>query len=333
MHGSPQSSERFTVSPRRYVQLAHVALAALTLIVFTGAAVRLTASGLGCPDWPRCYGKPYPPLDTHSVIEFGNRVLSGLVTLAVLAAAIGAVRRRPYRRDLVRISLLLPLGAFAQAALGAFTVKSELQYGWVMAHFGLSMVMMIAAVWLVWRARREPGAAPPTNERVVVWSVRAFAAIALVTLASGMFATAAGPHAGGEPGQSERFEPRGGYSLEWVVQRHGRVGDVVGIAAVALWVLLWRRGAPRRLRRWSTALVALVGLQGLVGALQWRYELPAELVWVHVVLATLTWIAALWCVLLTGRSAPKRPAAVGDRAKNGRAPSREEVAESLVEQV
>ena len=150
-----EKTNGYTVTPRQYVKIAYFALAVLTLIVGTGAAVRLSASGLGCPDWPRCYGKPYPPLTTHSMIEFGNRVLSAFVTLGVLGAAVGAMRLRPYRRDLVYIAWLLPLGAFAQAALGAFTVNSELHYGWVMSHFGLSMIMMIPAVWLVWRARRE----------------------------------------------------------------------------------------------------------------------------------------------------------------------------------
>jgi cytochrome c oxidase assembly protein subunit 15 len=310
----------FTLTADQYSKVAFFALGSLTLIVFSGAAVRLTSSGLGCPDWPRCYGNPYPPLNAHSIIEFGNRVLSGLVTIGVFAAAIGAMRRRPYRRDLAVLAWLLPLGALAQAVLGALTVESELQYGWVMAHFGLSMVMMIAAVALAWRAKRRPGTRQLSTDKVAVWSVRALVPLTFCALLSGMAATAAGPHAGGKPGEVARFEPRGGDSLEWVVHRHGRVADILGIAAVAVWVILWRRRAPRNLRVAATVFAVLVGIQGLIGSIQWQTQLPAELVWLHVVFATVTWIAALWLCfsagLLTGEKTA--PATHGVRAPSER---------------
>src|ERR1700693_1249635 len=102
-------TDGFTVTPSQYAMVAYVALAALTLIVLTGAAVRLTGSGLGCPTWPKCYGNVYPPLNTHAVIEFSNRVLTVPVSIAAGAAWVGALRRRPYRRDLVWLGGLLPL--------------------------------------------------------------------------------------------------------------------------------------------------------------------------------------------------------------------------------
>src|SRR5713101_9954804 len=104
-----------TISPRTYARVSLVALAALTLIVLTGAPVRLTGSGLGCPDWPKCYGRAYPPLDAHALIEFSNRVITGPVAIAAGAAWLAAVRRRPYRRDLVWLGALLPLGVIGQA--------------------------------------------------------------------------------------------------------------------------------------------------------------------------------------------------------------------------
>src|SRR5215218_9712632 len=117
---------RLTLTPRQYRRVAELALVFLTLIVFTGAAVRLSGSGLGCPDWPKCYVRVAPPLQTHAVIEFGNRILSGFVGLAAVAAGLLAWRRRPFRRDLAMIGALLPLGVVGQAVLGGFTVRNHL---------------------------------------------------------------------------------------------------------------------------------------------------------------------------------------------------------------
>ena len=103
--------------------------AALALIVLTGAGVRLTGSGLGCPDWPKCYGGTVPPLDTHAVIEYGNRLLTGFVGLAVIAASVLAWFRRPFRWHLALFGALLPLGVIGQAILGALVVKYHLAPG------------------------------------------------------------------------------------------------------------------------------------------------------------------------------------------------------------
>ena len=146
----------YTVTPAQYALVAYTALGALTLIVLTGAAVRLTGSGLGCPTWPKCYGNVYPPLNTHAVIEFSNRLITVPVSIAAGLAWLLAIRRRPYRRDLAWLGALLPLGVIGQAVLGGFTVKGALDYGWVMGHFALSMLILVAAVVLAWRASREP---------------------------------------------------------------------------------------------------------------------------------------------------------------------------------
>src|ERR1700736_3353613 len=156
-----ERTNSFTVTPEQYARTAYVALGALTLIVLSGAAVRLTGSGLGCPDWPKCYGRAYPPLNTHALIEFSNRVITVPVSIAAGAAWLLALRRRPYRRDLVWLGALLPLGVVAQAVLGGFTVRGALDYGWVMGHFALSMLIILAATALAWRASHEP----PAHER------------------------------------------------------------------------------------------------------------------------------------------------------------------------
>src|SRR5438034_487277 len=143
-----------TISAHTYARVTLVALAALSLIVLTGAGVRLTGSGLGCPDWPKCYGQAVAPLETHAIIEYGNRLISGLVGLAAVAAGALAFLRRPYRRDLAILGVLLPVGVVGQAVLGGFTVRNHLAPGFVMGHFGLSMLILIEAVALSCRATR-----------------------------------------------------------------------------------------------------------------------------------------------------------------------------------
>ena len=265
-----------TLTPTQYAVVAYVALGALTLIVLTGAAVRLTGSGLGCPTWPRCYGNIYPPLRTHAVIEFSNRLITVPVCIAAGLAWLGALRRRPYRRDLMWLGALLPAGVLAQAVLGGLTVRGALDYGWVMAHFALSMLILVPAVVLVWRVRaeldgwpvgREPSAldagedaesrtsvaslggvvprpAYQPTDRTLVRSVRALVGLAALTIFAGTAATAAGPHAGGSPGQKiNRLDFDGRETMDFVIHRHGEIAFVFGLAAVAVWWLARRREA------------------------------------------------------------------------------------------
>ena len=126
---------RLHLSPERYFVVAAVALVALTLIVFTGAAVRVTGSGLGCPNWPQCYknGRLVAELNSHAWIEFGNRLFTGFVAVAAIAAGLLAFVRVPFRRDLAILGVLLPLGVVGQAVMGGLTVLYGLAPGWVMA--------------------------------------------------------------------------------------------------------------------------------------------------------------------------------------------------------
>ena len=153
---------RIQLTPQQYFLVASVAMGTLVLIVFTGAAVRVTGSGLGCPDWPNCYedGRLTPELGTHSYIEFGNRMLTSIVGhQRGRGASCSRSRAGPFRRDLALLAALLPVGVLGQAVMGGLTVLYGLAPGWVMAHFALSMVIIVAAGALVWRARPawQPG--------------------------------------------------------------------------------------------------------------------------------------------------------------------------------
>jgi cytochrome c oxidase assembly protein subunit 15 len=297
---------RLAVNPEQFRKLAYVTLAALTLIVLTGAAVRLTGSGLGCPDWPKCYGKALPPISTHALIEFSNRALSGLVGVMTVVAAVLAFTRRPFRRDLAVLAVLLPLGVVAQAVLGGFTVREHLAPGFVMAHFALSMIVLVAAVALAWRSAHEPGSRPRSEDRVAVWSIRALAPLGALTIFAGTAATAAGPHAGGSPGQRiHRLHFKGPATLQWVIHRHATIAAVFGIAVVVVWLLRRRTMSQQADLEPLTVLGVLLAAQGLVGSVQYELQLPSDMVWVHVTLATITWVVLLWAVAAAGRLAPR----------------------------
>jgi heme a synthase len=297
---------RLTVTPSQYRRVTYIALAALTLIVFSGAAVRLTDSGLGCSNWPKCGGTPLPPLAAHALIEFGNRAVSGVVGLIAVIAAVLAFRRRPFRRDLAWLALTLPLGVVAQAVLGGFTVLAHLAPGFVMAHFSLSLLILVGAVALAWRSTFEPGSRPRSNDRLAVWSVRALTPLAALTIFAGTAATAAGPHSGGVRGQHvHRLHFEGADTLSWVIHQHATIAAVFGVCLIGVWLLLRRRGAGERALEPVTALGLLLAAQGLVGSAQYELALPAELVWVHVALATASWLVVLWAVAAAGRLMPR----------------------------
>jgi len=222
--------DRLRISPQLYANVALVALAALSLIVLTGAGVRLTGSGLGCPDWPKCYGQTVPPLDTHAVIEYGNRVLTGLVGLAVIAASVLAWFRAPFRGHLALFGALLPLGVIGQAILGALVVKYHLAPGLVMSHFILSMLLLDAAFALAWCSRYEPWERRRSADRLGVWAVRGLIPLGQLTILAGTIATASGPHAGAHEGQLvHRFDFEGTGTLEWIVQRHSAIATAFGL--------------------------------------------------------------------------------------------------------
>jgi cytochrome c oxidase assembly protein subunit 15 len=223
-----------------------------------------------------------------------------------VAAGALAFRRRPFRRDLAVLGVLLPLGVVSQAVLGGFTVRNHLAPGFVMGHFALSMLILVAAVALAWRARYEPGERPRSLDRFGVWAVRGLLGLGALTIFFGTVATAAGPHAGGGgTGDTiDRLEWRGNDTVSWAIHQHGAIATVLGIAIVGVFFLLRRRSAPEDILTPVGTAAVLLAIQGLVGAVQYALEVPAEIVWVHVGLATLTWLTLLWATAAAGRPAP-----------------------------
>ena len=307
---------RIELTPRRYSLLAYAALAALALIVLTGAGVRLTGSGLGCPDWPKCYGHAYPPFSSHALIEFGNRALSGAVGVLTVLVFAAAFLRRPFRRDLAWLSATLPLGVVAQAVLGGFTVREHLAPGFVMAHFSLSMLILVGAVALAWRAAGEPATSTADRlDRAPRWAVLGLVPLGAVTIVAGTGATAAGPHAGGSPGQRiHRLTFKGADTLQWMVHEHATIAAVFGVAVIGTWYLCRRRGAHGKLIEALTVLGVLLAAQGLIGSVQYELRLPTDMVWLHVGLATASWLVVLWTAALAvgGRRLP----VPGDRERS-----------------
>lgn len=294
--------KRIEISPERYAQVTLVALIALVLIVFTGSAVRLTASGLGCPDWPKCYGGYIPPTQINAWIEYGNRLLTGFVGLAVIAASVLAFFRRPYRWHLAVFGALLPVGVIGQAALGAFVVKHHLPPELVIGHFLLSMVLLDAAFALFWCSRYEPGERRFSTDFLGVWAVRSLIPFGQLTVLLGTITTASGPHPGDHDEELvRRFDFKGEDTLEWIVQRHAAMAVIFAVAVLVVLFILLRKGGDRRAVRPVQVTFGLILFQIALGITQWLLNLPAIMVWFHVVTATLIWLAVLWSVAAAGQ--------------------------------
>ncbi len=257
-------------------------------------------------------------LNSHAWIEFGNRMFTGFVALSAVAAGLLAFFRVPFRRDLAILGVLLPLGVVGQAVMGGLTVLYGLAPGWVMGHYLLSMAILVAAGALAWRSRPAFEGAERAADRATARAVWALFALGAVTIFVGTAATAAGPHAGGE-GTGDvvhRFTFKGASTVNWLINRHGVLAAALGVLAVATWWLARRRDADRELRTRLTRICLLLALQGVVGIVQFQLELPAEIVWVHVALATLTWVGIVLAAMQVGApaSAPALSPRAGARA-------------------
>ena len=304
-----QRERRLDIAPERFATIARWALWSLVAIVITGSLVRLTGSGLGCSDWPTCEpGEFVPAADFHGWVEFGNRIVTGLVSLAVVVAVAASWWRQPRRGDLVWWSLGLVAGVIFQIGLGAVTVLTHLSPPIVMSHFLASQVLVSAAVVLQHRASWEPphggnGTAPlPTHVRTLAWLAATLTAAALWT---GTVVTGTGPHGGDE--HVERLQ----YALPSVARIHGITVAVLA-AAILLLALRVRRlaattggDATTELGRRIRIVIGVMAVQAAIGYVQYFNELPVLLVALHVVGATLLTITMTRLVLAaeTGRRA------------------------------
>ena len=278
------------LSPVQFATLAAAELLALWLIVGTGAAVRLTDSGLGCRHWPGCErGHPLPAKNYHAYIEFGNRVVGGDVNIVTLLAWLGARRTPTLSRSSERLALVLFVGTLAQAPLGYLAVKSDLRWPVVMAHLLLSMLLVAGAVVLTLDARASiEGYVAPLVPRELQLLGYAFTAACLALVVSGTFATAAGPHSGGGK-HIDRFA-----TLRPTVYAHAVfVGVFLATLIFSLGYLAARRGRSPRLFVFGVAVLVLLLVQMGVGELQWRTHLPWGVVLVHVVLAATVWASVV----------------------------------------
>jgi cytochrome c oxidase assembly protein subunit 15 len=271
---------RLEFSPTRFLQLTLISLGALWLIVLTGAAVRVTDSGLGCRHWPGCEaGHPLPAKDYHAFIEFGNRALGGVVIFSVLLTAVAARFVPGLSRRGRRLALWVFAGTLAQAPLGYLAVNSDLH-------------------WPVLEALRlRSGSAEDVLPREVPLAGLALVAACAVLLVTGTLATAGGPHSGG--GTADRIDRL--WRLAPLVYIHATAVGIFGLGLVfLLGYLASQRARWPRVFHLGLGLLGLLLVQMALGELQYRTHLPWPLVLVHVGVAAAVWalligfVAVLW---------------------------------------
>ncbi len=277
------------IGPRPFLLLCRITLATVLLNLVTGAAVRLSDSGLGCPDWPTCSRHHLTPvLALHPVVEFGNRVVVFLLVVACAVTAVASFLRRPGRRDLRWLAGGLILGVIGEAVLGAFVVYSKLNAYVVLVHFLVGMALLAVAVVLTLQAGHRAGPGVLAVTRRALWLSRTLVGMIVVVLAAGAATTGTGPHAGGK---GAKRIPLG---LEDMTRIHAEIVIASALVLLALLWVLWRSDAPSRVQDAGRILLAVMVVQGAVGYTQFFTHLPPVLVGVHVFGAAMVWCTVLW---------------------------------------
>jgi len=301
--------KRIELSPTRFLQLTLVSLGALWLIVLTGAAVRVTDSGLGCRHWPGCeQGHPLPAKDYHAFIEFGNRAIGGVVIVLVLLTAVSSFFVPGLSRRARRLALAILVGTLAQAPLGYLAVNTDLHWPVVAAHLLLSMAVIAGAVVLAFEALAlRSGRAEPLVPLELRRAGLAIVAAAGVLLVTGTLATAGGPHSGGGAEHVDRL-----WRLQPLIYVHAASVATFGLGLVfVLGYLASQRQRWPRLFTIGCVVFGVLLAQMALGEVQYRTHLPWPLVLVHVGLAGAVWallvafVTVLWrppAALAAGRT-------------------------------
>jgi cytochrome c oxidase assembly protein subunit 15 len=278
--------------------LLYLLLVFQTGIVLTGAAVRITGSGLGCPTWPECTYGSYTPVAGqaegafHAWIEFGNRLLTFLLLFAAVAVVIYAIRKA--RRDLLWRALLQVLGILGQGVIGGITVLTDLNPLAVASHFILSIFLIAGAVSIVARGRSPLISVRPTETKVKVLA-QAQVLLTFVVIVIGTLVTGSGPHAGDLDAPRLKLDER---AITWL-----HADAVIVLLGVSLALLVLSEISPETKRR-VKIFFGVTLLQGLIGYIQYVLGLPELLVIVHVLGSTLVWIAS-WKIWLSITTATK----------------------------
>ncbi len=317
----------WTPSPRTLRNGALAALVANSGIIVTGAAVRLTKSGLGCPDWPKCTAGSLVAARTpgqtivNTWVEFGNRLFTFVVMAVAVAVFFVAWRLRvrgpdgrPRRRtDLIWLAAAQPAGIVAQAVLGGIIVLTALNPATVAAHFLVSMAIVAVTVALYVRCAEDVAPARPLARADLRLLSGAVLAVAGLMFAAGTVVTGTGPLAG------NAAAPRFHLPLEGVTQLHADIGWLFAGLAVALVLGLRLTGAPPRAVRQGFVLLATMTAQGTLGYVQYFTGLPPLLVGLHVLGAVLVWIAALQVFFSLRDRGIITPTAAGGLSRESRA--------------
>ncbi|KNE83630.1 MULTISPECIES: COX15/CtaA family protein [Streptomyces] len=292
---------RWTPSPRTVRLAALAALLMSIVIIVTGGAVRLTGSGLGCDTWPKCSGDSLiatREMGLHGAIEFGNRMLTYVLTAAVGWTIIAARSAKPRRRSLTRLGWLQFFVVLANAVLGGITVLLELNPYIVAGHF-LAATALLTVTAVTWERTGEGDGAPRPlagpRVRALAW---ALAAVTAVLVVAGTVVTGAGPHAG-----DSSEVPRMGVDWETVTRVHALLAWAVVLLTAALWVVLRAVDAPAAPRRRIALLMAVLLAQGAIGYVQYLTDLPEVLVGLHMLGSCLVWVGVIR-VLLSLRERP-----------------------------
>lgn len=290
---------------RRVRVIAWLSLVFQIILIGTGGAVRLTASGLGCPTWPQCTADSFvntPEMGAHGIIEFANRMLTFVLAIVVILAFLAVVRFRRARPDLFWLTLAQGLSIPFQAVLGGITVLTGLNPYVVGAHFAVSVVLVVVTTVLVWRVYN--GVARQPAHRWISSLAWATSVLVAITVVVGILTTGSGPHAG-DNSNPDRPAPRNGLDAELLQHVHSFPAYATLALTVALLVAvisLKARGA----RPFVVALLAIELVQVAVGITQARLGLPELLVGIHMVLAGLL-VAAVTAVVLATRRGETGP--------------------------